>query len=54
MPVAGAEREMLDVEAEVDGEPLAAGPRIVRPLGDRRVGVAIVVRETEHHGSSVY
>jgi hypothetical protein len=29
MPLAGAEGEMLDVEAEIDRQPLAARPGIV-------------------------
>jgi hypothetical protein len=34
MPVTGAEGEMLDVEAEIDREPLALGPGIILALGD--------------------
>ena len=33
---------MLDVVAEEHGEPLALGPVIDRPLGDRDVVVAVV------------
>src|SRR5262249_49814594 len=48
MAVSGAEGEMLDVEAELDREPLAVPPGIVRPFDDRRIGIAIVVGQTEH------
>jgi hypothetical protein len=36
---AGAEREMLDIERDIEGEPLRSRPSVVRPLGDRRIGV---------------
>src|SRR5271170_3890375 len=36
----GPEREMLDVVVKGDGEPLALGPVVLRPLGDRDVVVA--------------
>ena len=53
MAVARAEGEMLDVEAEIDREPLAVRPGVVLALGDRRVGVAVVVGETEHWSLAV-
>src|SRR6185437_14173074 len=43
VPLAGAEREMLDVEAEIDREPLAVRPRIIRAVDDRRVRIAAVI-----------
>src|SRR5215468_10608712 len=48
VPIARAEGEMLDVEAEIDRQPLAAGPGIVRPLDDRGVGITIVIRQAKH------
>ena len=47
MPLARAEGEMLDVEAEIDREPLAARPGIILALGDRRIGIAVVVRQAD-------
>ena len=44
----GAEREMLDVERDVEGEPLASGPSVVRPLDDRRIGIAGMARKCQH------
>src|SRR5271170_2728291 len=41
----GAEGEMLDVVVEGNGEPLAPGPLIWRPLVDRDIVVAAVRRE---------
>ena len=38
MALACAEGEMLDVEAEIDRESLAARPGVVRAFGDRRIG----------------
>ena len=48
-----AESEMLDVQPEIDREPLAARPGIILALGDRRIGVAVVVRQAMVCGSSV-
>src|SRR6185295_109713 len=45
MAEAGAEREVLDVDAEIDGEALAVRPVVVRALGDRRIVVALVMRK---------
>jgi hypothetical protein len=41
-PQPGAEREMLGVERDVEGEPLASRPTVLFPLDDRRIGVAVV------------
>ena len=41
--------EMLDVECAIEGETLAARPGEIRPLGDRRVGVAVVL--LQFHGA---
>ena len=46
---ARAEGKVLDVVAEVDGEPLAAGPRVVLAAVDRHVVVAVVDRQL--HGA---
>src|SRR3954453_22714432 len=43
MTFARAEREMFDVEAEIDGEPLSVRPGVVRAVNDRRVSVAIMI-----------
>src|SRR4029077_2369201 len=48
MTVARTEGEMLDVEAEIDRQTLALWPGVILALGDRRVGVTVVVGETEH------
>jgi hypothetical protein len=53
MAIASAESEMLDVEAEIDRQPLALRPGIVLTFDDGRIGVAIVVGETEHESSFV-
>ena len=45
---AGAEREMLDVEGDVEREPLAPGPGVVPPLGDRQELVASVTWQLQH------
>ena len=50
MPEALPEGEMLDVQGDVNGEALALGPGIIRPLGDGRVIVASVRRQL--HGVS--
>src|SRR5689334_7858110 len=34
MAFAGAEGEMFDVEAEIDGQPLSVRPGVVRPVDD--------------------
>src|SRR5262249_53752900 len=46
---AGAEGEVLDIVAEIDGEPLAAGPRVVLAAIDWHVVVAVVGRQL--HGA---
>jgi hypothetical protein len=38
-----AEREVFDVEAEIDRQPLAVRPRVVRAVNDRRVSITIVI-----------
>src|SRR5262249_13985731 len=50
-PDPGAEREMLDVEGDVERELLAAGPGIVRPLDDRRIVIAGMARKLQHRSS---
>ena len=45
------EREMLDIVAEEHGEPLALGPVIDRPPGDRDVVVAVMGGEFHRHYS---
>src|SRR5215470_15688203 len=52
-PEAGAEGEMLDIERDVEGEPLASGPVVVFALDDRRIGVSGVSGKFQHRGSSV-
>src|SRR5262249_36924974 len=47
-PQPGAEREMLDVKRDIEGEPLAARPSVVLPLDDRRVGVAGMAGKFQH------
>src|SRR6185503_13203377 len=51
MALARTVGEMLDVEAEIDREPLAARPGVVLALGDRRIGVAVVIGQANrvHH-----
>jgi hypothetical protein len=34
---------MLDVEAEIDREPLSIRPGIIRAIDDRRIGIAMVI-----------
>src|SRR6516165_992050 len=43
MTFARTEREMFDVEAEIDREPLAVRPGVVRAVNDRRVSITIVI-----------
>jgi hypothetical protein len=43
MAFARAEREVFDVEAEIDRQPLAVRPRIVRAVNDWRVSITIVI-----------
>jgi len=43
MTFARAEREVFDVEAEIDRQPLAVRPGVVRAVNDRRVGITIVI-----------
>ena len=45
VPLARAEREMLDVKAEIDRQPLSVRPAVVRTVDDRRIGVAIMIRK---------
>src|SRR5262249_6160656 len=45
---AGAEGEMLDVQRDVEGEPLAAGPIVIRPLLDGHVIVTGMAGQLEH------
>src|SRR5262249_54542191 len=50
-PQAGPEREMLDVERDIEGEPLASRPTVVFQLDDRRIGVSGMAREFQHGGA---
>jgi hypothetical protein len=43
MTVAGAEREVFDVEAEIDRQPLSVRPGVVRTVNDRRISIAIMI-----------
>jgi hypothetical protein len=43
MAFARAEREVFDVEAEIDRQPLAVRPRIVRAVNNWGVGITIVI-----------
>ena len=47
-PQPGAEREMLDVERDVEGEPLASRPVVVFPLDDGRIGVSAMAGKFQH------
>src|SRR6516162_4728332 len=49
MAFACAECEVFDVEAEIDREPLAVRPRVIRAINDRRVSITIVIGEL-HEG----
>src|SRR6516164_6891349 len=49
-PEPGAEGEMLDIERDIEGEPLASRPVVVRPLDDRRIGVSGVAGKFQHRG----
>ncbi len=44
-PQPGAQREMFDVERDVEGEPLAARPTVVFALDDWRIGVSAMAGE---------
>jgi len=44
--LAVAEAESLDIEGHIDGETLAAGPGIIRPLGD--VGIVVTTVVAQH------
>src|SRR5262245_5950390 len=46
-----AEREVLDVERDIEGEPLAIRPTVVFAFDDRRVGVPVVGGESQHWGA---
>jgi hypothetical protein len=43
MTFARAEREVFDVEAEIDRQPLSFWPGVVRPVNDRRISIAIMI-----------
>ena len=43
-----AEGEMLDVERDIEGEPLASRPTVVRPLDDRRIGISGMAGKFQH------
>src|SRR5262249_47341249 len=45
---AGVEREVLDVERDVEGEPLAARPAVVLALDDRRIVITVVAGKLQH------
>src|ERR1700680_4387589 len=45
MTFARAEREVFDVEAEIDRQPLSFWPGVVRPVNDRRISIAIMIRK---------
>src|SRR6516162_9376134 len=53
-PQPGAEGEMLDVERDVEGEPLASRPAVVFALDDRRIAVSGVAGKFQHWGSSLF
>jgi hypothetical protein len=46
-----AEGEMLDVERDIEGEPLASRPVVVFALDDRRIGVSGVAGKFQHGGT---
>jgi len=43
MTIACAEREVFDVEAEIDRQPLSVWPGVVRTVNDRRISIAIMI-----------
>src|SRR4029078_10172954 len=43
VPFARAEREVFDVEAKIDRQPLSVRPGIVRTVDDRGIGIAMMV-----------
>src|SRR5260221_12174841 len=43
MTLAGAEREVFDVEGEIDRQPLSVWPGVVRTVDDRRISIAIMI-----------
>jgi hypothetical protein len=43
MTFARAEREVFDVEAEIDRQPLSVWPGVVRAVNYRRVSITIVI-----------
>jgi hypothetical protein len=43
MTFARAEREVFDVEAEIDRQPLSVWPGVVRTVNDRRISIAIMI-----------
>ena len=52
MAEAFAKAEMLDVKRAIESQALAVRPGEVLPLGDRRIGVAIVL--LQFHGRSFF
>jgi hypothetical protein len=50
-PQSGAEREMLDIERDVEGEPLALRPTVVFALDDRGICVSAVAGKFQHWGA---
>ncbi|MNQ12539.1 hypothetical protein D3C85_254470 [compost metagenome] len=51
VPASGPEGEMLDVQAQVDGQSLALGPTVVRTRGDGAVGITVMVGKQHEAGS---
>src|SRR5262249_20356188 len=47
-PQAGPEREMLDVERDIEGEPLASRPTVVFAPDDGRIGVSGMAGKLQH------
>src|ERR1700676_4438438 len=43
MTFARTEREVFDVEAEIDRQPLSVWPGVVRTVNDRRISIAIMI-----------
>ena len=50
---AGAEGEVLDVERNVEGQPLALRPAVIGPRRDRRIVIAVVAGKLQHRSSPV-
>ena len=44
----GAEGEMLDIERDIERQPLSARPLVTGPLDDGRIGIACVAGKLQH------